>query len=275
MDVREYRRRYEAELAAHAATAKTASSLAAAPETGNRIPRLLATLRDEHESASARLAALQGLLAARFLGPRFAAYNADFLAALREIVRPGTDPELCEAALEVLALEKDAKAQELLRRGLTDPQAALVSPAKALQFLAYDDHAGVAQLARAIFPKTTDTATKEEALRALASDPQSADLFAGLLKDKSQPRSIRALSATGLNHVNPRAFAEAARAIVPDDQDYDDIRATVVGALAHVADPAHLPKDQGFVKSVQELGAKSTSANVRSAVGRFMDKLQE
>lgn len=275
MDVREYRRRYEAELAAHAATAKTASSLAAAPDTDNSIPGLLATLRNEHESASARLAALHDLLAVRFLGARFARYNAEFLATLREIVRPGTDRELCEAALEVLAVEKDATAQELLRRGLTDPQAALVSPAKALQFLAYDDHAGVADLARDIFQRTTDTDTKEEALRLLASDPKSANLFAGLLKDKSQPRSIRALSATGLHYLDPKAFAEAARTIVPDSQDYDDIRATVVGALAHVADPQNIPKDQDFVKRVEELGAKSASANVRSAVGRFMEKLQE
>jgi|HubBroStandDraft_4_1064222.scaffolds.fasta_scaffold105798_2 hypothetical protein len=273
MDVREYRRRYEAELAAHAAAARTAA--VSEPARGTPIPDLLAALRDGRASASARLEALHDLLTVRFLGSRFAPYNADFLAALREIVRPGTDRELCQAALEVLALDKDPHAQELLKRGLTDPQAALVPAAKALQFLAYDDHAGATNLARDIFHRTTDTATKEEALRVLASDPQSADLFAGLLKDKSQPRSIRALSVSGLNNVNPQAFAEVARTIVPDDQDYDDIRATVIGALAHVVDPAHMPKDQGFVKRVEELGAKSTSANVRSAVGRFMENLQQ
>jgi hypothetical protein len=273
MDVREYRKRYEAELAAHAAVAKAAAT----PETATAasIPGLLATLRDERASASARLDAHHDLLTVRFLGSRFAPYNADFLAALREIARPGTDPALRQAALEVLALDKDPHAQELLKRGLADPQAALVPPAKALQFLAYDNHSGATDLAREIFHKTADTGTKEEALRVLASDPKSADLFAGLLKDKNQLRSIRALSATGLNNVNPQAFAEAARAIVPDDKDYDDIRATVIGALAHVTDARHVPKDRGFVQGVQALGAKTASPNVRSAVGRFMEKLQE
>lgn len=277
MDVREYRRRYEAELASHAHTARTAKALGAAPEggSGNRIQRLLATLRNDKEPASARLAALDGLKAARFLTARFAPYNADFLAALREIASPGTDPELCENALETLALEKDSYAQDVLRRGLADPKTALVSAAKALQFLSHDDHAGVADLARDIFNKTTDIGTKEEALRVLASDPKSADLFASLVKDKSQPRSLRALSATGLNFVSPQQFAEAARTIATDDHDYDDIRATVIGALAHLADAAHVPKDQSFVQRVQELGAKTASANVRSAVGRFVKRLQE
>ena len=277
MDVREYRRQYEAQLAAHAATARTAAALSAAPEggSGDRVHRLLATLRNDKESASARIAALYGLQAAEFLAARFAPYHADFLAALREIVRPGTDPELCEGALETLALEKDSYAQDVLRRGLTDAKAALVSPAKALQFLSYDDHSGVVELARDIFHKATDLGTKEEALRVLASDPKSADLFTSLIGDKSQPRSIRALSATGLNFLSPQRFVEAARAIAPDDHDYDDIRATVIGALAHLADAADLPKDQNFLQSVQEIGAKTASANVRSAVGRFMKRLQE
>lgn len=273
MDVREYRQRYEAELAAGSTAAKTARS-AGATDGGNNIPSLLATLRNAQETAAARLDALRRLKAARFLVERFAPYNADFLAALREIIRPGTDRKLCEAALEELAIERDPQAQEVLRRGLSDVKAALVSPAKALQFLAYDDHAGIIQLARDIFHHATDIGTKEEALRVLASDPQSSGLFSDLLKDKSQPRSIRALSATGLHLVNPSAFAEAARSILRDNTDFDDIHATVIGALAHVADAAHTPKDQAFVSHLRDLAA-SGSANVRSAVDRFMEKLQQ
>ena len=277
MDVREYRRQYEAELASHAHTAGTAKALGAAPESGSgdRNHRLLATLRNDKEPASARLAALDALKAARFLTAHFAPYNADFLAALREIAKPGTDPELCESALETLALDKDSYAQDVLRRGLADPKTALVSAAKALQFLSHDDHAGVVDLARDIFHKATDVGTKEEALRVLASDPKSADLFTSLIKDKSQPRSLRALSATGLNFINPQRFAEAARAIATDDHDYDDIRATVIGALAHLKDATHVPKDQSFVQHVRELAAKTGSTPLRAAVGRFMKRLQE
>lgn len=272
MDVREYRRRYEAELAADNVTAARSAAVPAEPP---KIPDLIATLQDEKASTAARLAALHELLSARFLGARFTPYNAEFLAALRAVAQPGTDRELSEPALEVLASDKDLEAQQLLRRGLEDPKAALVSPAKALQLLAFDAHSGAADLARKIFHDTTDTETKEEALRVLASDPKSADLFSTLLKDKNQPRSIRALSATGLNHVSPQTFVEVARTIARDAHDYDDIHATVMGALAHAADRAQLPKDQGFVQGVKELAAKTSSLNVRSAAGRLLDKLQE
>jgi hypothetical protein len=269
MEVREYRKQYEQQLAAQART--DGSSTPPAVD----IPALLATLRNEQASPSERLAALQELLAVRFLAARFAPYNAEFLAALRAVARPASDPSLREAVLEVLALDKDPEAQALLRRGLADQKAALVPPAKALQFLAYDPHSQAAELARDVFQRTTDTGTKEEALRVLASDPKSADLFAALLKDKSQPRSIRALSATGLNFVNPQSFMAAAHTIASDDKDFDDIRATVIGALAHAADPADVRKNEGLVRSVQELGQRTASPNVRSAVGRLIEKLQE
>src|SRR5262245_42747937 len=131
MDVREYRKNYEAELA------KRAAAKPSGPREGlsDKIRRLLATLRNQQEQAAARIAALDELKAARFLCARFAPFKADFLATLREVAQPGTDPKLCERALETLALEKDPQAQTLLRRGLTDPHAALVSAAKALQFL--------------------------------------------------------------------------------------------------------------------------------------------
>lgn len=271
MDVREYRKNYEAELAKRAQATPDAPAQA---NLADKIRGLLATLRNPQEAAAARSSALDALKAAGFLGPRFAPFKAEFLASLREIAQPNNDPKLRERALETLAQEKDPQAQALLRRGLTEPQTALVSPAKALQFLSYDDHAGIADLARDIFQKATDLATKEEALRALASDVRSAGLFADLLKDKAQPRSIRALSATALHHVDPKAFAEAARAIVPDNHDYDDIRATLIGALAHAVEPQNLPKDADFLRTIEDLGAKTTSANIRSAVGRLVQKLR-
>jgi hypothetical protein len=273
MDVSEYRKRYEAELARRAAapTAKTTSSEAS--DLGDKVNRLLATLRDAKEPTSVREAALNALKAASFLGPRFARFNADFMAALREIARPDTDAQLREDVLEVLAIDKDAQAQDMLRRGLSDPKAALVSPAKALQFLGYDDHAEASGLARDLFHNSTDLGTREEALRLLASDPGSADLFARLLTDKSQPRSLRALSATGLHALDPPRFAELARAIVTDDKDYEDIRATALGALTHLAEHHAVNRDQDFVARVREIAASTPLQNLRATAGRFMKGL--
>src|SRR5712691_10621514 len=248
MDVSEYRKRYEAELFKQVASGAS-KGVTAEPELREHVSQLLAALRDQGEPTKVREEALRALNAASFLGPRFAPYRAEFLAALREIVRPDTDSQLLEDALEILAIEKDSQAQALLRRGLTDTKAALVPPVKALQFLSYDDHAEVATLARDVFHKTPDAATKEQALRLLASDPASAGLFANLLKDKSQPRAIRAVSAAGLNVLYPTAFAAVGRGIVTDDKDYEDIRATVLNALTHSPDHQHLRHDPDFCEA--------------------------
>ena len=136
-----------------------------------------------------------------------------------------TDPRatLRERALELLAIGKDPYAQELLVKGLEDPEDAIVSEAKAMQFLAYDDHAELTPLAQKVYKRSTGAA-REEALRMLATDPSSERLFTRLLKDKSETSSIRRISASGLQSLNPAAFEKTARTIVTDDDDYDEIR---------------------------------------------------
>src|SRR6266511_4274560 len=100
MEVPEYRRRYEAELAKAAPpkergrAAARAKAIAAAPLEEESLPEqvaeLLATLHNRKEPRTVRMAALQALGALDFLGPRFAPFRADYKQALREIA---TDPE--------------------------------------------------------------------------------------------------------------------------------------------------------------------------------------
>lgn len=261
MDVSRYRKRYEAELAK-----------AAAPDEqqglDDRVPELHVTLRNREEPLDARMAALQELGALDFLGPRFAPFRADYKQALRDIA---TDPQrkLRESALELLAIEKDPYAQELLVRGLKEPKEAVVSDAKAIQYLGYDDHADVVPLAREVFERSTGVA-REEALRLLATDPGSEKLFARLLKDKSEKSSIRSISASGLQSLNPDAFEKAARRIVADDSDYNEIRATSLAALAHGREAREKPIDPKFVDTVQQLSGKTRSPAMRSSIERFL-----
>ena len=276
MDVNDYRKAYEAELAAHAAAADAnrgprAAQPGAPPRAAlSKIPQLLATLRDPAQPVAARIAALKAISAARFLSGPFAPYRVDFLNTLRQIAQPGIDRELCESALAILAVEKDPDTQQRLRSGLQAPHDALVSAATALQLLSYDDHAGLADLARDIFHKAVDLGTKEAALRVLATDAKSQDLFATLLQDKSQPRSLRALSLTGLNYLNPQKFAEFAQNIVKDHSDYEDIRASALGALANT--PLHhvIRDNADFLNEIKALGAQSPLTNLRAAAGRFL-----
>jgi hypothetical protein len=293
MDVREYRRRYEAELAAAAAAPEQpvgSAALSAAAATadaaatrhmaqrallsggegstlGESVPALLATLRNPREPVAIRDAALQALGAAAFLGERFAPYRVEFLDTLRQLETP---PELREKALAVLAAEKDPDVQDMLRRGLRDPRSAQVSAAKALQLLSLDDHADIAGLAQEAFQTATDLATKEAALRVLATNANAQDLLANLLGDKSQPRSLRALSATGLHSLNPQRFADIARKIVMDDSDYEDIRATSLGALASAPEHHAVRSHPDFLEQVRQLGAQPQLKNLRAAANRLI-----
>ena len=296
MDVAEYRRRYEAELAKAApakapgraakrargadkapSAAERADAIAAAPldEKGlaEQVAELLATLRDPDEPLTVRMAALQALGALDFLGPRFAPFRADYKQVLRDVA---TDPqrELRESVLELLAIDKDPYAQELLVRGLKRPKDALVPEAKAIQFLGYDDHAEFVPLVRQVY-KRAKGAAREEALRVLATDPKSEKLFARLLKDKAEKRTIRRISASGLQSLNPEAFEKTARKIVADETDDDDIRATSLSALAHGREARETPADPKLVDTVQKLGKKRRSPAMRSSIRRYLQSTEQ
>ena len=293
MDVDKYRKRYEAELKKASAPAKRAARATAAgkrPSAAARakeialapldrdnleeqVAELLSTLRNRDESLTVRAAALDALAALDFLGPRFAPFRAGYTDALREIA---TDekPELRERALELLAIDKDPYAHDVLVKGLKRPQDALVSEAKAIQLLGYDDHAETVPLVRRVYKRATGPA-REEALRVLATDPKSAPLFARVLKDKSETRGARQLSASGLQSLNPEAFDRAARQIVADEGDYDDIRATAVAALAHGRETREKPTDTKLVQTVQKAGETTRSRALKSATRRFLQSTDQ
>src|SRR6266540_3626131 len=266
MDPEEYRKRYEAELAEaappsqpgrgrgvkaaaaakeRATPAARANAIAAVPleeeDLSARVPELLATLRNRGEPLRVRMAALQALGALDFIPTRFEPFRADYKQALRDVA---TDPEaeLRESALELLAIDKDPYAQKLLATGLKRPKEALVPEAKAIQFLGYDDHEEYVPLVREVY-KRAKGAAREEALRVLATDPQSESLFAQLLKDKSETKNVRRLSASGLQSLNPEALEK--------------------------------PTDPKLVETVQKLGETTRSTALRASARRFLQATEE
>jgi len=295
MEVDDYRRQYEAEVARAtapkprrragarglmadkpASPAARAQAIATARLDEERLPEqvaeLLAILRNREEALAVRMAALRALGALDFLGPRFLPFRADYKQALREVA---TDPEreLRESALELLAMDRDPYAQELLVRGLRQRKEALVPEAKAIQFLAYDDHAEFVPLVRQVY-KRAKGAAREEALRLLASDPQSERLFTRLLKDKSEKPSIRRISASGLQSLNPEAFEKTARKIVVDEGDDNNIRAASLSALAHGREAREKPADPKLVETVQKLSDKTHSRTMRASIRRFLQSTE-
>lgn len=280
MDVKKYRKEYEDELAAAARQDPTAQAVpglrlhAAAPQTFDSTTRQqLETLRNPQAPVESRTAALRALRAAAFLAEKFAPYHADFINTLREILHQDAPRELIEGALEILAAEKDPDAQEVLKRGLREPQFALVPPTKALRLLSYDDHSNVAELALQIFHQATDVPVKEAALRALATDPKSQTLFEQILQDKGQPFRLRSLSATGLNHLNPQKFTELAHRIVSDHSDSEEIRASSLGALANAPAGSSTQASPDFHNLVRQLGADDSLGSLSAAARRMLTKL--
>lgn len=291
MNVSQYRKRLEAQLAKRAAARKP-TSRAKSAKSGSDVKTRIAfidglsldaqnaksayahlfeTLRDTSEATAVRAAAFRALKAASFLGPLFSPYRATYLKCLRDIaIDP--EPELREDALEVLAIEKIGYAQDLLLKGLKDPKVALVSQAKAIQLLSYDGHADYAPVIRDILSTTNDTTVKEAAIRFLAADPGSDKLLAKLLQDERQPAQIRSLSAAGLRLLNPQVFERLARKIVADDDQDDNLRATCLGALTYIRDFRKSREDPTFVQSVSALFPKTRSRNLRATVKRFLAK---
>ena len=116
---------------------------------------------------------------------------------------------------------------------------------------------------------------REEALRVLATDPQSERLFARLLKDKSEARSVRRLSASGLQSLNPEAFEKTARKIVADEDEDNDIRAASLAALAHGREAREKPADPKLIETVQKLGETTRSSALRASARRFLQSTAE
>ncbi len=283
MDIDRYRKQYEAELDKDArrkppppgravtvgsADESKATAVDEERDLTERVASLVVTLLDRKQPVALRSAALNELSGLAFLGPRFAPFRADYKQALRTLA---VDPRkrLRESALELLAMDKDPYARELLVRGLEQADQAIVSDARALQLLGYDDHGDLAPLARRVFRRATGS-TREEALRMLATDPKSEKLFSRLLKDKQEMSNIRRISASGLQSLNPSAFERAARTIVADDSDYKEIRATSLAALAHGRETRDKAVDPKLMEVVTKLSNETRSPMLRASCKRFL-----
>lgn len=242
----------------------------AVTESDENLQASLSVLRDPKQPIKVRLAALQSLQAASFSVIEFESCREDYLATLREVI---DDPngELRQRALGILAREKDAYVQKRLLEGLEDPEKALVPPEKALQLLSYDVHAEAYPVARDIVNKPPNPEAKREALRLLSADASSAPVFEKLLRDKREDREIRQMSAAALQAVRPKKFAEEARELLLDKSEYDDIQATALTALTHLADEKTVGQDEKLMKRVDQLG-KGKSAKVKKPARLFLSR---
>ncbi|HKY14919.1 MAG TPA: hypothetical protein VJM33_08325 [Microthrixaceae bacterium] len=282
IDVDEYRNRYEQELErtrTQSTRTKGARSYTdgepgdfiavddARDDLGPRVAQLLAVATDRDRKIDDRLDALQALSALEFLGARFSPYRAEWVSTLRTLAE---DPRATvrRSALEQLALRQDPHARELLLTGLDKPASALVPDAVALQFLGHDGHGDAVPAARKVYRRSKGAA-REEALRILATDPGSAAMLERLMKDKSEKSSVRRISAAALQDLDPSRFEKAARRVVADDDDFNEIRSTSLTGLA-LRRTAESAPDDALVQTVTKLHSSSRSPAVKASASRFL-----
>ena len=274
--------------AAIRAMAKTASSsakpvrervaaIALMPSAVNRddasCQALLAVLRNREEPTAVRLEALQALQAASFAVAAFEACRGDYVAALRAVAAD-PDLEVRQRALAILARDKDRGIQKKLLDGLRDPAKALVAPEKALQLLSYDVHAEAYPVARAIVADAPNPAAKRQALRLLSADTAAAPLFEKLLRDKQETPEIRRMSASALHALRPDTLQAAARDIVLDDDESDDVVATGLAALTEFGNGEAIEADAPLKAKVARLKDQAPAAMKKTAQ-RFAAKYEK
>jgi hypothetical protein len=276
MKVEDYRKAYTTEIesakqraASGPVTMSTGPAALAATDSMDPVTAAIRTFRDPAQPAEARLDALQIVMTATFGGPHFDRYRPGFRDALREVVAHDKNQNLRASALELLAMDKDELAKNLLLKGLDNQADAIVSPAKAVQLLGHDDHGVAIPVARRIIAGKYGDDAKEEALRVLASDPNSASLFAEILSDRSQPERLRSASVAGLRAVSPQRFAEVAQRLIVDEHDHDAVRASALGALNHLQGFS-TKADPTFADTLSRLDLTGKSDDFRAAATNFL-----
>jgi|GEM_PF-607371 len=225
-------------------------------------------LMDQAANPALRGQALSTIQAAAFDPVAFAKYRAQYLSVLRQL-RTDPDPEVRQRVFGLLAREQDSDTQSMLLEGLDDPSKAQLSPEKALQLLSYDPHAGAYEVAKKIANRPPNDLARREALRVLAADGNSVDLFAGVVSDKSESTDVRQIAASALNHLAPRRMQEIARTMAMDDSESDDARAVGLTALAHFGESSTLSSDEPLREKVNSISQSTGNMNLRTAAQGF------
>ena len=222
--------------------------------------QVVATLRDASQPAVLRKAALRTLQTSTFDPTAFAPYRAAYLTALRAL-RADEDMDLRSEAIGILAREHDGDTQALLVQGLETPDEALLPAAQALQMLSYDMHSGAYDVARRIAAKPPSHEVRREALRVLAADPKSANMFEKILRNKEEDDPIRQLAACALQQLAPQRLHACARDIAIDTREGDQMKTLGMTVLTHFASDDAISGDSKLKSHVDSLSKQSGSAS--------------
>jgi len=235
----------------------------------------LRILNDTTEDATFRITALNTLLVEEFRSPEFSGNKAEFISSLRTIL-DDADAELRVRAAEQLALDKDEYVQRKLLGEIKSKKAFVVNRAKAIQLLAYDLHAEHYPLLRDIVNEEEATETeKNEAILALANDTNSKELLETMATDKAVPLKLRMSGANALRCQDPYAFEKAAKKIVVDENEDNEMRILCLNNLLRQPNTKILQEDSTFQEQLRRLKGMRKSPKLKKLSREYLKKTQQ
>ncbi len=230
----------------------TATKLMDVPVSSADLRKAIAILGDATQSEATRSEAIQAIQAASFSLPDFDSVRSEYVAALR-LAAKDPDPALRQRALSVLSRNNDSFAQKAILDGLKNGEKALLPAEKALQLLSYNPHAGAYTVARELFGSSADPAVKQEALRLMSSDPDSAKVIEKTLADKGETTEIRRMSAAALHTLNPKSLQNFANKALLDKTENHDLVATCLTAMHQFGDAKAISENKALRKRLKEM----------------------
>jgi hypothetical protein len=234
-------------------------------ETAVRL--LLDIVADDTAATEHKMIALERLGGATFQPVRFAPFHAEFVERLRQLAVSG-NKQLRYHVLDRLTLDDDEVGKRLLRESLDGTRPQLLPPATAARLLARDEHGDSAPLFREL-ARTGSARVREEALRALAVDPESVELLATISSDKTESLKVRELAAMSLKANSPERFASVARNLVLDEEEDDKLRTAALSALAFTPQAADAIDGEAFHHDLDQMKGGTTSRMLRNSIDRF------
>ncbi|MEM7338784.1 MAG: hypothetical protein AAF467_09055 [Actinomycetota bacterium] len=203
---------------------------------------LVDILGDGGDATDVRLAALDGIEVHQFGSSALKEQRAELTVALKRAME-ADDPDLRERAIDMLARGRDVDVQRQLIDGLRDRTAAITTPQRSVELLGYDLKADHYDVLKDVVAGHEDAETRREALRLLAADAESEALIETVVRDKDEEAAVRDTGAAALQAVAPEQFEVVAYDIVADDNDYDEIKASVLTKLTQQGSTTSIPAE--------------------------------
>jgi HEAT repeats len=234
------------------------------------IEALLAIVKDRNDSAAVRQTALRVLGSAAFQVDRFTPHQQAYEDALHDLVADPV-PALREAAVGILAQQRDPVVQETLLQGLRGEGPLPVARERAILLLAEDDHLDNLPWLQDLYRSGSED-VREQAVRFMGSYPAAQTILEGILRDKSESTGVRQQSGTALRYLAPDRFEAIAKEISTDATDDPEVRTASLRALQHLGNTARVYADTDFVNRVRDVSSDESAPEVAEVARDLLEQ---